>query len=47
MNNAVALALIVLILGFFALDWILWGGHAPLFFARKLADLFEWLAFWR
>ena len=47
MTNGLALALILLIAGFFALDhWVL-HLDAPLFLARRGLDLIEWVAFWR
>jgi hypothetical protein len=47
MTNRVALALILLLGLFFLADalWLHLG--APVFLARKFADLVEWLAFWR
>lgn len=47
MNNQTAIALGALILGGLALDGYLNDWTAALFLARKLAQLIEWLAFWR
>lgn len=47
MTTKLALILAALILGFFALDHFVLHLGAPLFLARKLADLVEWIAFWR
>ncbi|MDJ0627241.1 MAG: hypothetical protein QNJ44_03185 [Rhodobacter sp.] len=47
MTNTLALWLAALILGFLALDYFLLGLDVPLFVARRLMELIEWLAFWR
>ncbi|MBS1301633.1 hypothetical protein [Loktanella sp. SALINAS62] len=47
MSNAVAIGLLVFIAAFFALDHFVLQLDAPIFMARKFADLLHWLAFWR
>jgi hypothetical protein len=47
MTNQIAIGLGLLILGLLGLDFGLNDGHATLFLLKKLADLIEWLAFWR
>lgn len=47
MTNRIALALVVLVVGFVFVDAAWLHLDAPLFLARKFADLVEWLAFWR
>lgn len=47
MTNNIAIWLALLILAVFAGDWFLFGGHLPLFLARKISDLIVLVAFWR
>lgn len=47
MTNKIALGLAVLILGAFAVDLLFLGGGLPVFLGRRLAELIEWVAFWR
>ncbi|WP_198389278.1 hypothetical protein [Roseovarius faecimaris] len=47
MTNRIALILGLLILGGLALDAYFLNWANTLFLARKLADLIEYLAFWR
>ena len=47
MTNPIAAVLGVLILIALAVDVMLYGAENLLFLARKLAELIEWLAFWR
>lgn len=47
MNNQIAIALGLLILVFLGVDKVYNDWSMTLFLARKLADLIEWLAFWR
>ena len=47
MTNQIALGLALLILGAIVVDVMLYGTEHLLFLARKMADLIEWLAFWR
>jgi hypothetical protein len=47
MTNQLAVILGALIVGFFLLDGLVLETGATLFFARKIADLAVWLAFWR
>ena len=46
MTNRLALFLALLVVAFFALDRFVLHWNAPLFLARKIADLSDWLAFW-
>jgi hypothetical protein len=47
MTNQIAIGLGVLIVTGLGLDALLHDGANLLFLLRKLADLIEWLAFWR
>ena len=47
MTNKNAILLGVMILTALALDALLNNWTATLFLSRKLADLIEWMAFWR
>lgn len=47
MTNQIAIGLALLILGAVTVDVMLYGTEHLLFLARKMADLIEWLAFWR
>lgn len=47
MTNQIAIGLGLLILAGLGLDAALHDGANLLFLLRKLADLIEWLAFWR
>ena len=47
MTNKIALALALFILAAFALDYLVLGGTLPVFLGQKLADLIEYVAFWR
>ena len=47
MTNQIALGLALLILGAIVVNVMLYGTEHLLFLARKMADLIEWLAFWR
>lgn len=47
MTNSIALSLALLILGGIALDVVVFGADNIVFLGKKLADLIEWLAFWR
>lgn len=47
MNNKVALALAILIVGAFAADHFYFDFGLPVFLGKKLAELTEWLAVWR
>ncbi|MFN6952983.1 MAG: hypothetical protein ACK4NE_10385 [Albidovulum sp.] len=47
MTTRIAFALVIVIVFFVFVDAIWLHLGAPLFVARKLADLVEWLAFWR
>ncbi|MEM6760128.1 MAG: hypothetical protein AAF601_11685 [Pseudomonadota bacterium] len=47
MTNSIAFVLALLILGAIALDVMVFGTEHLVFLGKKLADLIEWLAFWR
>ncbi|HEY9020767.1 MAG: hypothetical protein QUV10_15395 [Paracoccaceae bacterium] len=47
MTNQIAIGLGLLIVAGLGLDAVLYDGANLLFLLRKLADLIEWLAFWR
>ncbi len=47
MTNFAALVLGLFILGGIALDIYLFGPEHVIFIGKKLADLIEWMAFWR
>ena len=47
MTNQIAITLGAIILIGLGLDWYLNDWMGTLFLSRKLADLIEWLAFWR
>ena len=47
MTNRIALVLAFVILGALAIDYFIYANEYLLFLAKKMADLIEWLAFWR
>ena len=47
MTNRIALILALVILGAIVWDVLANGAQTSVFLARKIADLVEWLAFWR
>ncbi len=47
LTTRLALILAALIAAFFLLDQLVLHLGAPLFLARKIADLIDWVAFWR
>jgi hypothetical protein len=47
MTNRIALALLALLALLLVADAAFLGLGIPLFLARKLADLVDWLQFWR
>ncbi|MEZ5714418.1 MAG: hypothetical protein R3D85_04155 [Paracoccaceae bacterium] len=47
MTNQIAIGLGIVILGLLGIDIFFFGGANLLFLLRKLADLIEWVAFWR
>lgn len=47
MTNSIALTLGLLIVGIVTLDVLMFGTEHLIFLGKKLADLIEWLAFWR
>jgi hypothetical protein len=47
MTNRIALVLGFLILGAIVVDYIYYGVEHGVFLAKKMAELIEWMAFWR
>ncbi len=47
MTNQIAITLGAIILIGLGLDWYIGDWTATLYLSRKLADLIEWMAFWR
>ncbi|MGR3321598.1 MAG: hypothetical protein ACU0DK_06685 [Pseudooceanicola sp.] len=47
MTNQIALALGLTLAALVALDAVVFDWSNCLFLAKKLADLIEWIAFWR
>jgi len=47
MTNKIALMLGLLIVGAIVVDVMYYGTEHIVFLAKKMADLIEWLAFWR
>lgn len=47
MTNQIAITLGALVLLSLGLDWFVSDWTATLFLSRKLADMVEWMAFWR
>ena len=47
MTNSIAISLVLLILGALGLDFMYNDWNASLFLARKMAQMIEWMAFWR
>ena len=47
LTNRIAIVLALLIAAGVAVDLVLRDGAGSLFLLRKLADLVEWVAFWR
>lgn len=47
LTNRLAIILGTMVLGAFVIDWAFFGGVLPLFLGQKLADLIEYVAFWR
>ncbi len=47
MTNKIAIALALVILSVFALDYLVIGADIHIFLFRKLGELIEYLAFWR
>ena len=47
MTNQIAIGLGLLIVAGLGLDAVLYDGENLLFLMRKMAELIEWLAFWR
>jgi uncharacterized membrane protein len=47
MTNRIALVLGLMIIGAIVVDVMYYGTEHLVFLAKKMADLIEWLAFWR
>jgi hypothetical protein len=47
MTNRIAIVLGLIILGAIVLDVVLYGSEHVIFLGKKLAELIEWIAFWR
>jgi hypothetical protein len=47
MTNRIALVLGFLIVGAIIVDYVYYGTEHIVFLAKKMAELIEWLAFWR
>ena len=47
MTNQIAIILGLLVLGLLGLDFFLYDGAALVYLLKKLADMIEYLAFWR
>ena len=47
MTNRLAIILGFMVVALFVVDWAYFGGTLPVFLGGKLADLIEYVAFWR
>ncbi len=47
MTNRIALYLGIILVAAITVDVMLYGSDHTIFLSKKLADLLEWLAFWR
>jgi len=47
MTNKIAFVLALIIIGAIVADYIYYGTEHIIFLAKKMAELIEWLAFWR
>ncbi len=47
MTNQLAIAIGLVIVAIFGIDWLLFGGHLPLFLGRTFVEFVEYLSFWR
>ncbi|WP_223424799.1 hypothetical protein [Tateyamaria pelophila] len=47
MTNRIALFLGVFLIAAITLDVMVYGSEHIIFLSKKLADLLEWMAFWR
>lgn len=47
MTNRIAFMLGLLIVGTIWVDYVYYGTEHSVFLAKKMAELIEWLAFWR
>ena len=47
MTNKIAFVLALIIIGAIVADYVYYGTEHIIFLAKKMAELIEWLAFWR
>ncbi len=47
MTNRLAIILGFLVVALFVTDWAFFDGTLPVFLGAKIADLIEYIAFWR
>ncbi|WP_208354540.1 hypothetical protein [Pseudaestuariivita rosea] len=47
MTNKIALGLGLMVLGFFAIDYVVFDAANTVFLARKFIDFVDYIAFWR
>lgn len=47
MTNTSALVLAIILIGAISVDVAIYGSEHLIFLGKKLADLLEWMAFWR
>lgn len=47
MTNRIAFVLGLIIIGAIVADYVYYGTEHIVFLAKKMAELIEWLAFWR
>ena len=47
MTNRISIVLVLLIIAIFAIDAIFLGGTLPVLLGKRVAELIEYLSFWR
>lgn len=47
MTNQIAIALGLLIVATFAIDWLWFDANLPVLLGKQLADLIDYVSFWR
>lgn len=47
MTNRIAIVLGLILIGAITVDVMLYGADHVIFLGKKMADLLEWMAFWR
>jgi len=47
MTDRIAIWLALIVIAVFAVDAFAFDGQLPVFLGKKMADLLEWIAFWR